>query len=1217
MPSELEALALKSRGSYARAADAFLALLRDAKGDETAAARAEYHAALTGITAARAGRFGVRDALAEVANGPFAERHPGLRDRCLHLALEFAVKAEDGATARELTRRLGYLSAWRFVGPFDNERGSGFDRAFGPETDFDLDAVYDGKKRPVRWRNAPVDRPIGGRFDLDAMFRPNDQVLVYAATTLIAEADTDAVLWLGSDESIMVFLNGEEVHARDVSRRFRPDQDAVGLRLRAGANRLLLKIGDEEGPFEFAARLLAPDGASLRGVTASDDLARGADGEPREGPRPQIAYGAHHTFDAMHAADATTAADSLRHAMLLALDEPDDATARRDHALASRAVEAMPDSTAARYLLAFTRVRHGDAEERDENARRQDYVEILRRDPQHAEALRSLAELDLHDSRTPTRAIEKLRAALDVNPGFAAARVMLAEALAERERDGVLEAFELARAATEGPYRSPLAASARLRNLRQQQDVHGAVDWLETCIADGYPPTFVGDSVTVADTLATVGRREAAIERLEASIALSPFASAPRRRLAAMFEGAEQYARAIEVHSAWLKVCPEDDRALTDIARLHGKLGETQKQREFLRTVVELNPNRKVEQRQLEFLRADEVAFYEPFVIDAAAASRDASLVPDDAEAANDAVVHVLQHDVIRAYRNGTTSRYHHRVVRILNEQGVREYASFAVPHFWGEQRARLLQVRVVKDDGSELRPRLRGSFVRMPPLAPGDVCDIRYRVDDIAPSFFGDYFGHVHQFTAPDGSPTLRSALDLVLEPGRDYTIQTANGAPDAQTTTLEDGATVHRFEMRDLSRREPEELRPEVTETEPVVRVTTYRDWDQFASWWANLIRKQSELTDGIRAKVRELTAGLDSERAKIDAIYRFVTTEIQYKAWEFGVHGYQPYSTAVIFDRRHGDCKDKSILMNAMLAELGIEAHPVLIYADPRRSADDLTLAMVQHFNHCISYLPPADGRDGLFLDGTAVYHPIDTLPDMDQGAHVLVVRPRGGEIRTIEWTPAEENRDARTFTVRLEPDGSARVKMIHEPKHSFAVTVREQLGNQPAKRDEHIERELAAMFGSVEVLSVRTSDLLDLTAPVRIEVEFRCPEFATVQDGALVLEPGFGGGYLESITSKRERRFALVLGVPWSSMQRIDYRLPSGFEVSESPSPTGLDRRFGSFTSRWVTLPDGTLRAEREETMKTHRIEPQEYPEFRDYAAEVGRADRRVVIVRRKS
>ncbi len=1211
---EAEAFRLKSRGEYRAAMNAFVGLLESAQDDERSAAHAEFHATVAQLLASRLGDLGFRARLREFAAGPVAERHPSLRDRCLHLALDLARMAGDHGGVADLTKQLGYLTRWTIIGPFDNERGGGFDRRFGPEVGLDLDASYDGKKRAVRWRDCPVSNPAGGRINLNAMLRPNDQVLAYAIVALRADVDTDAILHLGSDEAAKVFLNGAEVWKRDVRRRFAPDQDGVALRLRAGWNRLMIKVCDQEGAFEFAARLRAIDGSLLTGVVESasrEDLIASASVKPAPEQPTMPKRGAYAVLQ--RSVDETgDATDAVRLGLLLALNHGDDDTARRDHELAKQAVAAMPNSATARYLLAFTRVRSGRSEERDENARRRDYEAILAEHAEHAEAMRSLAELELDDVGNAGRAVELLERALTINPEFRAAEVALARALASLDMRVVADRH-LANAAGAGAdgLASPEAIARLFDRLETQRAWHRAARLGPARLESAFDsPT----AVSVADVALRTGDDETAMRVLRRAATHLPFSRAPRRRLAGLHEARREYDAALAALGDWLRVCPEDDEVLVDVARIHGLRGDTEQQRETLRTAVELNPNRKNERRHLEYLLADEVPFYDAFAIELDADLRDASLVPDDAVAANDPHFYLLQHDVVRAYRNGTTSRYHHEVLRILNDQGARDLTTFYVPHFWGEQRARLLSVRIVKADGQELRPRLSGSYVRFPPLAPGDTCEIRYRVDDLAPSFFGDYFGLVHPFAANDGTPVRRSVLDVILEPGRDYRIQSRNGAPEAQPRTAEDGTTIHHFEMRDLARRKPEELRPKLAETEPLVRITTYRDWDHFSSWWYNLIRKQSEMTPTMREKVAELTKGLDDEVAKIDAIYRFVTTDINYKAWEFGVHGYKPYSTPVIFERRHGDCKDKALLMNVMLDAVGIEAYPVLIYADPQRSTDDLSLPMVEHFNHCISYLPATESRGAMFLDGTATYHPLDTLPDMDQGAKVLVVRGEDGKLRDIDWIRAEQNLDAREFDVQLEPDGAATITMTHRPKRNQAVWVRDRLGNEPAKRRERIERQLTGLFGSVEILSVDTSDLLDLNVPVEVTVKFRCPEFASRQDGGLVLKPTLLDRSLQGLTSAKERDFALVLGVPGETAEQVTYRLPEGFEVTSIPDGVASDTRFGSFRSTWQA-DGGTLRLERRQALKTNRIEPQEYPDFREFAAEIDRADLRVVLIKK--
>ena len=65
----------------------------------------------------------------------------------------------------------------------------------------------------------------------------------YAATTLHSDRAQDALLLMGSNSRLKVLLNGETVHAVDRDRNAIADEDTVRVRLREGANRLLVKVG--------------------------------------------------------------------------------------------------------------------------------------------------------------------------------------------------------------------------------------------------------------------------------------------------------------------------------------------------------------------------------------------------------------------------------------------------------------------------------------------------------------------------------------------------------------------------------------------------------------------------------------------------------------------------------------------------------------------------------------------------------------------------------------------------------------------------------------------------------------------------------------------------------------------------------------------------------------------------------------------------------------
>ncbi|MFI5335035.1 MAG: hypothetical protein ACHQT8_07765, partial [Chlamydiales bacterium] len=60
------------------------------------------------------------------------------------------------------------------------------------------------------------------------------------------------------------------------------------------------------------------------------------------------------------------------------------------------------------------------------------------------------------------------------------------------------------------------------------------------------------------------------------------------------------------------------------------------------------------------------------------------------------------------------------------------------------------------------------------------------------------------------------------------------------------------------------------------------------------------------------------------------RFVQDEIRYLGLEEGVAGFKPNDPRLVFERRFGDCKDKSCLLQALLYMMGIDSTPLLVHS-----------------------------------------------------------------------------------------------------------------------------------------------------------------------------------------------------------------------------------------------------------------------------------------------
>src|ERR1035438_171667 len=81
-------------------------------------------------------------------------------------------------------------------------------------------------------------------------------MLAYAYATVSRRAAGKALLSIGSDESIRVWLNGALVLDRHTRRPLTFDDDQVEVDRKAGDNALLVKVEQRTGPWVFAARVL-------------------------------------------------------------------------------------------------------------------------------------------------------------------------------------------------------------------------------------------------------------------------------------------------------------------------------------------------------------------------------------------------------------------------------------------------------------------------------------------------------------------------------------------------------------------------------------------------------------------------------------------------------------------------------------------------------------------------------------------------------------------------------------------------------------------------------------------------------------------------------------------------------------------------------------------------------------------------------------------------
>jgi serine/threonine-protein kinase len=149
---------------------------------------------------------------------------------------------------------------WRYIGPFANPEGKGFDTAYPPETEIDLTKTYPGKDGQVAAWKELTDFAPNRVIDLKR-FGTSDWTCVYLYYEIDLTEDMVQPAFFGSDDTLTIWCNGQQVWANNVVRTAGPNQDLVRLNLKEGKNRLLFKICNTTADWAFYAMPLFPPAA--------------------------------------------------------------------------------------------------------------------------------------------------------------------------------------------------------------------------------------------------------------------------------------------------------------------------------------------------------------------------------------------------------------------------------------------------------------------------------------------------------------------------------------------------------------------------------------------------------------------------------------------------------------------------------------------------------------------------------------------------------------------------------------------------------------------------------------------------------------------------------------------------------------------------------------------------------------------------------------------
>jgi transglutaminase-like putative cysteine protease len=358
--------------------------------------------------------------------------------------------------------------------------------------------------------------------------------------------------------------------------------------------------------------------------------------------------------------------------------------------------------------------------------------------------------------------------------------------------------------------------------------------------------------------------------------------------------------------------------------------------------------------------------------------------------------------------------------------------------------------------------------------------------------------------------------------------------------------------------------------------------QSWHDVGVWYGKLTAGRRDVSPEIRRKVAELTEPQSSMLGKMQALARFVQTDIRYVAIELGIGGFQPHSATDVFTHRYGDCKDKATLLSAMLKEIGVDSYYVLI--NTTRGSVVATTPPDLDFDHAILAIVLPAGVDTASLGARISFHGSDQLLFFDptdeyevfgglygdlQANFGLIVTNDGGELTQLPQLPLGTNGVQRSASLTLDGKGTLTgdVREVRsgdraaEERYAFRSVV------QDTDRIKPVEAVVAGSLANYEILKAAVIGLPVSQHPFEWKYTLEAKSYGRPAGDLLLVRPRVLGSFARAfLETKEPRQHPVEFAGSERDTDVFEITLPAGYKVDELPDPVKVDEGFATYESK---------------------------------------------------
>ena len=259
--------------------------------------------------------------------------------------------------------------------------------------------------------------------------------------------------------------------------------------------------------------------------------------------------------------------------------------------------------------------------------------------------------------------------------------------------------------------------------------------------------------------------------------------------------------------------------------------------------------------------------------------------------------------------------------------------------------------------------------------------------------------------------------------------------------------------------------------------LEVSSFKDWAEVSRLMQPLYAKAMTLSQGsaVKAEADKIRAANPDPKSRAFAALRLVEEKTRYLFLGMNDGGYVPAPAEATWSRKFGDCKGKTVLLLALLKELGITAEPALVSMGLGDGLDE-RLPGLTVFNHVL--VRATIGGRIYWMDGTRTgdVAGLEALAD-PPWRWALPLRPQGAALEAIPL--AQIGRPMSETYVRLDAtkglDAPAPVRIELRMTGDAAASFRENMARIPrADLERGLRQGMSRSYSWIEVGQVDWAD-----------------------------------------------------------------------------------------------------------------------------------------------